>query len=87
MGSRSLVAFSPRPCADNFFSYRSDLMKFWASILFFLAEGALFAYGMVAAVGSEKRTPTFIPLIVAFVVIIGMFSKLGCLDNAPKDHH
>lgn len=62
-------------------------MKFWAGILFFLSEGALLAYGMVAAVGSDKRTPTMIPLIVALVVIIGLFAKLGCLDNAPKDHH
>ncbi len=61
-------------------------MKFWAGILFFLAEGALLAYGMVAAVGSDKRAPTFIPLIIALGLIVGLFAKLGCLDNAPKDH-
>jgi hypothetical protein len=62
-------------------------MKFWAAALFFLAEGALLVYGMVSAVGSEKHPGTMLPLAVGLLVILGLFAKLGCIDNAPKDHH
>ena len=65
-------------------------MKFWLTILFFLAEGWLLVWGMTRAVGSVATPghpavpPTFIPLLIAFVVILGLFAKLGCIDNAPK---
>jgi len=59
-------------------------MKFWLTILFFLAEGWLLIWGMVRAVGSPTAPSSFIPLIIALVVILGLFAKLGCIDNAPK---
>lgn len=62
-------------------------MKFWLSILFFLSEGALLAYGMVKAVGNDKTPSSFLPLIIALLVVTAMFAKLGCLDNAPKRDH
>lgn len=62
-------------------------MKFWLSILFFLGEGFLLAYGMVKAVGADGKPGTFLPLAVALVVVIGLFAKLGCIDNTPDRSH
>ncbi len=62
-------------------------MKFWLSILFFLSEGALLTFGMVKAVGTATTPSNFVPLGIAIVVILGLFAKLGCLDNAPKQGH
>ena len=62
-------------------------MKFWLSILFFLAEGGLLVFGMVKAVGTATTPGTFVPLALAILVILGLFAKLGCIDNAPKRGH
>ncbi len=62
-------------------------MKFWLSILFFLAEGALLAFGMVKAVGTDTSPSNLLPLGVALVVILGLFAKIGCIDNSPNRSH
>ena len=62
-------------------------MKFWLSILFFLGEGALLTFGMVKAVGSNGKPGTLAPLAIALLVIVGLFAKLGCIDNAPDRSH
>jgi hypothetical protein len=38
-------------------------MKFWLSVLFFLAEGALLIFGMIKAVGTATTPSNFLPLI------------------------
>jgi len=62
-------------------------MKFWLSILFFLAEGALLVYGLVKAVGTATTPSNFVPLTIGLVVVTVLFAKLGCIDNAPKRGH
>ena len=44
-------------------------------------------YGMVKAVGNEKTPSSFLPLTIGLLVVIVMFAKLGCIDNAPKRDH
>lgn len=62
-------------------------MKFWLSILFFLGEGALLAFGMVKAVGNGTSPSSFLPLTIALLVILGLFAKIGCIDNSPNRGH
>ena len=62
-------------------------MKFWLSILFFLAEGGLLVYGMVKATGTATSPSNFLPLTVGLVVVTLLFAKLGCIDNSPNRGH
>lgn len=57
-------------------------MKGIAATAVFLVQGALLAGGVVMAANGKG----VVLLIVSLVVLGGMFVKLGCLDNAPKDH-
>jgi hypothetical protein len=38
-------------------------------------------------VGTATTPSNFLPLIVGLVVVIGLFAKFGCIDNAPKRGH
>lgn len=55
-------------------------MKALAATAVFLVQGALLAGGVVMATNGKGSAL----LIVALVVLGGMFAKLGCIDNSPK---
>ena len=55
-------------------------MKGLAATAVFLVQGALLAGGVVMAANGKGVAL----LVVAIVVLGGLFVKFGCLDNAPK---
>jgi hypothetical protein len=56
-------------------------MKGFSAFLVFLIKTALLAGGVVAATNGKG----LVLLIIAAVVLGGMFVKMGCIDNAPQD--
>ena len=59
---------------------RLSPMKGLAATAVFLVQGALLAGGVVMATNGKGAAL----LIVALVVLGGMFAKLGCIANSPK---
>jgi hypothetical protein len=55
-------------------------MKGLAATGVFLAQGVLLAVGVAMAANGKGIAV----LVVALVVLGGMFIKMGCIDNAPK---
>ncbi len=55
-------------------------MKGLAATAVFLVQGALLAGGVVMAANGKGVAL----LVVALVVLGGLFVKFGCIDNAPK---
>jgi hypothetical protein len=55
-------------------------MKGLAAFGVFLIQGILLAVGVAMAANGKGIAV----LIVALVVLGGMFIKMGCIDNAPK---
>jgi hypothetical protein len=56
-------------------------MKGFSAFLVFLIKTVLLAAGVIAA--TNGKGPLL--LIIAGVILGGMFVKMGCIDNAPHD--
>ncbi len=57
-------------------------MKALGALLFFLAEGAAIVVGVARAANGQGVAV----LAVTVVVLLVVFAKFGCIDNAPDAH-
>gem|GEM_PF-3472680 len=72
---------SPNPeLVERSSAGRVSPMKGLAATGVFLVQGILLAVGVAMAANGKGVAV----LIVALVVLGGMFIKMGCIDNAPK---